>query len=54
MRLPHDRIDGKLVAASKPVLSEVEGPQALGMVVNAALLAMKKSYVRRTENVWKK
>jgi len=34
MRLPLDRIDGKRVAASKPVLSEVEGPQALGMVAN--------------------
>jgi hypothetical protein len=34
MRLPHNGIDGKWVAASKPALSEVEGPQALGMVAN--------------------
>jgi len=43
MRLPLNRIDGKWVASSKP--------QALGMVVNAALLAMKKGHIRRTENV---
>jgi hypothetical protein len=34
MRLPPNRIDGIWVAASKPVLGEVEGPQALGMAAN--------------------
>jgi hypothetical protein len=38
MRLPHNRIDENGVASSKPVLSEVEGPQALGMLENAILL----------------
>jgi len=31
MRLPPNIMDTKRVAASKPVLSEVEVPQALGM-----------------------
>ncbi|OHB63583.1 MAG: hypothetical protein A2168_02390 [Planctomycetes bacterium RBG_13_50_24] len=42
MRLPLDRIDEKRVAASKPVLSEVEGSQALGMAANA--IARRNTY----------
>jgi hypothetical protein len=37
MRLPPNRIDAKRMAASKSVLSEVEGPEALGMDANARL-----------------
>jgi hypothetical protein len=35
MRMPPSKIDAKRVAASKPVLSEAEGPDALGMVAIA-------------------
>ena len=41
-RLCYVIITERRVAASKPVLSEVEGPQALGMVANLKVRSKKR------------